>query len=135
MPFAPTSSKRFTATKSRIRIAGLRTDPTSDFAVDRYPSGIFGAQRGELGNDRPLAVRIEALLGSGTVVPGVAGTAGSSCAAIHQSTRCCCVLNPMTPKVLIDPAALDPTGLTTLDAWQPDKQGRHNSRTSCRWGH
>jgi prolyl oligopeptidase len=26
--------------------------------------------------------------------------------------------------VLIDPDALDPTGLTTLDAWQPDKEGR-----------
>jgi prolyl oligopeptidase len=27
-------------------------------------------------------------------------------------------------RVLIDPVALDPTGLTTLDAWQPDKEGR-----------
>jgi prolyl oligopeptidase len=26
-------------------------------------------------------------------------------------------------KVLIDPMALDPTGLTTLDAWQPDREG------------
>ena len=26
--------------------------------------------------------------------------------------------------VLIDPMALDPSGLTTLDAWQPDKEGR-----------
>jgi prolyl oligopeptidase len=28
------------------------------------------------------------------------------------------------PRVLIDPAAIDPTGRTTLDAWQPDKEGR-----------
>src|ERR1700761_6652065 len=27
-------------------------------------------------------------------------------------------------RVLIDPAALDPTGKTTLDSWQPDKEGR-----------
>ena len=25
---------------------------------------------------------------------------------------------------LIDPMAIDPSGLTTLDAWQPDKEGR-----------
>ena len=35
-----------------------------------------------------------------------------------------CVEPDDTERVLIDPAALDPTGLTTLDAWQPDKQGR-----------
>src|SRR5205823_6303388 len=27
-------------------------------------------------------------------------------------------------RALIDPTALDPSGLTTLDAWQPDKEGR-----------
>ncbi|GGK89151.1 prolyl endopeptidase [Planomonospora parontospora subsp. parontospora] len=27
-------------------------------------------------------------------------------------------------RALLDPMALDPTGLTTLDAWQPDKEGR-----------
>ena len=27
-------------------------------------------------------------------------------------------------RVLIDPAGLDPTGKTTLDSWQPDKEGR-----------
>jgi prolyl oligopeptidase len=27
-------------------------------------------------------------------------------------------------EVLIDPVAIDPSGLTTLDAWQPDKEGR-----------
>ena len=26
-------------------------------------------------------------------------------------------------RVLVDPAALDPAGLTTLDSWQPDKEG------------
>jgi prolyl oligopeptidase len=27
------------------------------------------------------------------------------------------------PRVLVDPMALDPSGLTTLDAWQPDRDG------------
>jgi prolyl oligopeptidase len=27
------------------------------------------------------------------------------------------------PRVLLDPMALDPSGLTTLDAWQPDREG------------
>jgi prolyl oligopeptidase len=27
-------------------------------------------------------------------------------------------------QVLVDPVAIDPSGLTTLDAWQPDKEGR-----------
>jgi prolyl oligopeptidase len=27
-------------------------------------------------------------------------------------------------RVLVDPAALDPAGLTTLDSWQPDREGR-----------
>ncbi|MCG5216299.1 prolyl oligopeptidase family serine peptidase [Streptosporangium soli] len=29
-----------------------------------------------------------------------------------------------TERVLLDPMAIDPTGLTTLDTWQPDKEGR-----------
>jgi prolyl oligopeptidase len=29
-----------------------------------------------------------------------------------------------TERVLLDPAAIDPTGLTTLDAWIPDHEGR-----------
>ncbi|GHH66489.1 prolyl endopeptidase [Streptosporangium violaceochromogenes] len=29
-----------------------------------------------------------------------------------------------TERALLNPMALDPTGLTTLDAWQPDKEGR-----------
>ena len=29
-----------------------------------------------------------------------------------------------TERTLIDPAALDPSGKTTLDTWQPDKEGR-----------
>jgi len=37
----------------------------------------------------------------------------------------CTSAGPGAPaEVLIDPMAIDPSGLTTLDAWQPDKEGR-----------
>jgi prolyl oligopeptidase len=42
-----------------------------------------------------------------TVDPGADGLAG-----------------PAQARVLIDPAGLDPSGKTTLDSWQPDKEGR-----------
>src|SRR2546421_677218 len=29
-----------------------------------------------------------------------------------------------TERVLLDPVTIDPSGTTTLDAWQPDKEGR-----------
>jgi prolyl oligopeptidase len=36
-----------------------------------------------------------------------------------------CTRLPTGPvEVLVDPMAIDPSGLTTLDAWQPDKEGR-----------
>jgi prolyl oligopeptidase len=31
---------------------------------------------------------------------------------------------PPVPRVLIDPMGIDPSGVTTLDAWQPDKEGQ-----------
>ena len=33
-------------------------------------------------------------------------------------------ISGMSERALIDPVAIDPTGRTTLDAWQPDKEGR-----------
>src|SRR5487761_659997 len=33
-------------------------------------------------------------------------------------------ISGMSERALIDPVAVDPTGRTTLDAWQPDKEGR-----------
>jgi prolyl oligopeptidase len=33
-------------------------------------------------------------------------------------------ISGMAERALIDPVAIDPTGRTTLDAWQPDKEGR-----------
>src|SRR6202451_4301925 len=36
----------------------------------------------------------------------------------------CTQLGDGPVEVLLDPMAIDPSGLTTLDAWQPDKEGR-----------
>ena len=36
----------------------------------------------------------------------------------------CTRLGDGSTEVLVDPMAIDPSGLTTLDAWQPDKEGR-----------
>src|ERR1700753_1149338 len=48
-----------------------------------------------------------------TVDPGTAGPGGR-----HGPGE------PTAGRTLIDPAALDPSGKTTLDGWQPDKEGR-----------
>jgi len=90
-------------------------------------AGLFGSYREELpGRDR-LADRVRELLGT-----GYAGTPawrdersfytrrdpGAEHGVLY--TR----LGGEPEQVLIDPMAIDPSGLTTLDAWQPDKEGR-----------
>ena len=46
------------------------------------------------------------------------GMAGAPAPAIPEGMR------TETEQVLVDPVAIDPSGRTTLDAWQPDKEGR-----------
>jgi prolyl oligopeptidase len=78
-----------------------------------------------------VARRLRDLLGAGVV--GVPIWRGERCFFVrregHQEHA---VLVTTTPgpdggrdeQVLVDPMTLDPTGLTTLDAWQPDLDGR-----------
>ena len=77
------------------------------------------------GRDR-LASRVADLLGAGTVgTPAWRGdrqffmrrTAEQEHAVLHT------VDPDGTERVLVDPVALDPTGATTLDTWQPSKEG------------
>lgn len=74
-----------------------------------------------------FADRIGALMGSGTVSPPyfrgerrffLRRDPGQQFAVLYT-------IDPGrdTERVLIDPMALDPDGLTTLDAWQPSKEG------------
>jgi prolyl oligopeptidase len=88
---------------------------------------LFGSYREELpGRDR-LAAQVRDLLGTGYVGgPAWRGDRyfftrrdpGAEHGALYLQA------GDGTAGVLIDPMAIDPSGLTTLDAWQPDKEGR-----------
>ena len=74
-----------------------------------------------------LAARLAELLGVGTVsAPAWRGgrrffmrrTAGQEHAVLYTATEA------GGERALIDPMQIDPSGTTTLDAWQPDKEGR-----------
>ncbi len=73
----------------------------------------------------PFAERVERLLGAGTISPPywrgerrflMRREPGQQFAVLY-------VVEGDVERVLIDPIALDPDGLTTLDAWQPSKEG------------
>ncbi len=79
-----------------------------------------------------LRARIRELLGSGTVgAPVWRGDRRFFMRrAAEQEHAVLYVVDPPAPgaeeteRVLIDPMALDPSHTTTLDSWQPDKEGR-----------
>jgi len=89
--------------------------------------GLFGSYRQEWpGRDR-LAAQVRELLGTGYA--GTPAWRGERCFYTRRDpqsehgvllTRA----NRAPEEVLVDPMAIDPSGLTTLDAWQPDKEGR-----------
>ncbi len=88
---------------------------------------LFGTYREELpGRDR-LSAQVRELLGTGYVGrPAWRGDRyfftrrdpGAEHGALYLQE------GDRPADVLIDPMAIDPSGLTTLDAWQPDKEGR-----------
>ncbi len=90
-------------------------------------AGLFAAQRaGWPGRDR-LAARVRELLNVGYEgTPAWRGERrfftrrepGQEHAVLYTQAA------DGPARVLIDPMAIDPSGLTTLDAWQPDKEGR-----------
>jgi prolyl oligopeptidase len=88
---------------------------------------LFASYREELPGRERLAARVRELLGTGYV--GTPAWRGDRCFYTRRDpgaehgvlvTR----LGEDAEQVLIDPMAIDPSGLTTLDAWQPDKEGR-----------
>jgi prolyl oligopeptidase len=109
----------------------------------RAQDELFGAHRAELPGIGALAGRIRELTGTGYIgtpawrasrqffsrrLPGQEH--GALCtvdpgeAADPEEALAEEPMGPETGRVLIDPAVLDPTGRTTLDGWQPDKEGR-----------
>ena len=89
---------------------------------------LFGSYREEElpGLDR-LAAQVRELLSTGYV--GTPVWRGERCfftqrAPDQEHGVLCTRLGDGRVEVLVDPMAIDPSGLTTLDAWQPDKEGR-----------
>ena len=92
---------------------------------------LFGSYRDELpGRDR-LAARVRELLSTGYV--GTPAWRGERFFYTRRDpgaehgvlcTQVGAVLGEGQENVLVDPMAIDSSGLTTLDAWQPDKEGR-----------
>ena len=104
------------------------TDSPERAAWLRAQAGLFDAQRATWpGRDR-LAARVRELLGVGAV--GTPAWRGERSFFTRRDPGqehavLCTRAVPGGPvEVLIDPTAIDPSGLTTLDAWQPDKEGR-----------
>ena len=89
---------------------------------------LFGSYREEElpGRDR-LAAQVRELLSTGYV--GTPVWRGERCLFTQRTPDqehgvLCTRLADGPVEVLVDPMAIDPSGLTTLDAWQPDKEGR-----------
>jgi prolyl oligopeptidase len=88
---------------------------------------LLRSQNGDLpGRDR-LAERVAQLLGAGTVgTPAWRGDRQFFMrrTADQEHATLLTVDPDGTERVLVDPVAVDPSGATTLDAWQPSKEGR-----------
>ncbi len=88
---------------------------------------LFAGYRGELpGRDR-LADQVRELLNIGYV--GTPAWRGERFFFTRRDPGqehgiLCTQVADDPAQVLVDPMAIDPSGLTTLDAWQPDKEGR-----------
>ena len=89
---------------------------------------LFARQRAELPGREALAQRIRSLIDVGAAgAPTWRGSRGfysrrdpgEEHAVLYTSSG-----DGQPETVLLDPMATDPSGLTTLDAWYPDKEGR-----------
>lgn len=89
---------------------------------------LFHAYCDDLPGRAPLRDRVRELLDVGSV--GAPIWRGDRCFFTRRSAgqehAVLYTVDPGAgePRPLIDPIALDPSGMTTLDGWQPDKEGR-----------
>jgi prolyl oligopeptidase len=88
---------------------------------------LFDAQRAELAGRDELARRVRELLSVG--YQGTPVWRGERYFFTRRDPGAehgvlCTRLGEGPVEVLVDPMAIDPSGLTTLDDWQPDKEGR-----------
>ena len=103
-------------------------DPTSPQAQEwsSAQDALWHAERDELPGRDELRHRLEQLLGAGFISAPV--WRGERQFVVRRTAEQeHAVLLTIEPdgseRVLIDPMAIDPTGTTTLDAWQPSKEG------------
>jgi len=102
-----------------------RDDPaTQQWLVEQ--SELFEIVRGGWPTTEHWHNRLEALLGSGTISPPI--PRGEYVFFMRRDpgqehSVLFCIDPDGTQRVLVDPMAIDPSGLTTLDSWQPTKQG------------
>jgi len=90
-------------------------------------ASLFDAQRSELAGREELAARVRELLSVG--YQGTPVWRGDRRFFTRRDPGAehavlCTQLGDGPVEILLDPMAIDPSGLTTLDAWQPDKEGR-----------
>jgi prolyl oligopeptidase len=88
---------------------------------------LFGSYRAGLSGRDRLAARVRELLSTGYM--GTPAWRGERSFFTRRDPDAehgvlCTELADSPVEVLIDPMAIDSSGLTTLDAWQPDKEGR-----------
>jgi prolyl oligopeptidase len=93
----------------------------------RQQEALFARYRDELPGRDALATTIRSLIDVGAV--GTPTWRGNRCFYTrrdpgHEHGILYTRHGAAGETLLLDPAAIDPSGLTTLDAWQPDKEGR-----------
>ena len=95
-------------------------------------SQLMDAERGAWSAREHFSDRVGELLGSGAISPPyIRGDRtfftkrepGQQFAVLYVRDTNDLHTDPATARVLIDPMALDPEGHTTLDSWQPSKEG------------
>src|SRR5271155_1177813 len=93
----------------------------------RAEAALFSAERAHWPGRDILAERVRELLNVGVVgTPVWRGDRGffTKREPGQEHAVLCTQVADGPVEVLVDPMAIDPSGLTTLDAWQPDKEGR-----------
>lgn len=118
-----------TAVADPYRVLEDPDDPTT-IAWSAAQDELLQAQRATWPGREALAERITALVATGSV--GGPAWRGSRCFSTRRAPEQDMAVLLVTEddgagaraeRVLVDPLAIDPTGATTLDAWQPSKEG------------
>lgn len=99
-------------------------DPRTRTWLD-HQAALMAAEREQWTTRDRFAARVAELLGSGSISPDYFRGARRFFTRRNpdQQFAVLCVAEGDTERVLIDPMALDPNGTTTLDSWQPSKEG------------